>query len=92
NIFYLSYGLFWLSFLYQLFGNSTVQHKTARILSFFSIYSYPLYFIHYLLIMIVFYQKIITFNVWGFTIIVLFGSILIQIILNKLLLNKPNKT
>ncbi len=82
NAFYLSYGLCWLLVLYLLFQQSFVQKISNKILTFFSINSFELYFIHYILIAIVFYQHVITLNVWAFSLLVFGGSVGIQLLLN----------
>lgn len=85
NIFYLSYGVFWTFFLYWIHPKLHIPKYIDALFSFFSRYSYPIFFIHFLIIYI--FLDFVPFRKlqwWGFLIIVLILTISGQLILNKI--------
>jgi peptidoglycan/LPS O-acetylase OafA/YrhL len=87
NLYYLSYALAWLFGITILVDMAWVQKLFTKPLSFFSMNSFSLYFIHFLLIEILSFHRFPHFTFFTFTTLVLGGSILVQMGLNSLLLN-----
>jgi peptidoglycan/LPS O-acetylase OafA/YrhL len=79
NIFYLSYGISCLMLLSFLFKRFQSKRLIANILRYFSSYSYPLYFIHYLILTVyaVFLPNHL-FNWFTFFVAVLITTIAIE--------------
>jgi peptidoglycan/LPS O-acetylase OafA/YrhL len=85
NLYYLSYGTTIILLLYYSFNKITLPDRLKKILNFFSRYSYSIFFVHWWLIYVV--SKLFSYwnwQWWQFTIVVLCGSSLLQISLNKL--------
>lgn len=84
TIYFLSYGIFIISIIYLL-SRIIVKNKTVtKAISFFSLYSYSIYFIHYtILIILVSYIKYI-YNWTLFFLTVLISTVIIQIGINKI--------
>lgn len=87
NLYYLSYALSWLFGLTVIFNNSRIQKILTKPFSFFSIHSFSLYFIHYILIELLSVYRVFPINFWTFSIVVLGGSILIQLAFDLFLFN-----
>ena len=89
NIYYLSYGLFWTTVLYYLY--SFLQQKELiatwlqKIIMFFSLNSYPLFFIHFLYVIMLKDMTLIkSLSVWSFLGVVLSFTIATQLSFNYL--------
>lgn len=82
NLYHLSYGIFWTCLLILLERQGIFNYSPLRsLLHFLSKYSYPIFFIHFLLLyMIVQFQPVLLGNLhwWGFFGVLLFGSLGIQ--------------
>lgn len=86
NLYYLSYGIFWTSLLYFFHKKFLYQLGLVnKIFGFFSRHSYSLFFIHYIVIYFIFHTPVYRRLDWiGFTIVVLFLSVILQLILSVL--------
>ena len=85
NFYFLAYGVFSISIIYLLSKQIIKNNFATRILTFFSVYSYPIYFIHYvILIALAKYIKVINFNWATFFLIVLLSTVVIQIGINHI--------
>lgn len=83
DIFFIAYGLIWITLLYQLFSKVSLHPYIQKLLNFFSINSYPLFFIHYwILVFASFYFKL---NWYTFFFVVLIASTAIQSGVNYLM-------
>lgn len=85
TIYFLAYGIFMICISYIL-SNLLKKNKTiTRILSFFSMYSYSIFFVHYLLLIILAnYRDYFKFNWITFFLSILFITIIIQSGFNSL--------
>ena len=84
NLYYLSYGVFWISFLYflyqRLFSRFSLVNKC---LGFFSQFSYEIFFIHFLIIYVISSSKYYKhLNYLTFSLVVFILTIIMQLILN----------
>ena len=83
NFYFLSYGIFSILVLYYFEKLNTFKiiHK---IIHFFSIYSYSLFFVHYLILTFLqTYLHEMHFTVWSFTGVVLGLTVIVQLTINK---------
>lgn len=79
TLYHLTFGSFWIGVLYFIFNK-----KESKLLKFFSINSYSLYFIHFLILLPIVWLKIIPSNWFLFFLEIFFGSIFIQMAINRL--------
>lgn len=84
TIYFLSYGIFMISLIYLL-SKLLIRNKIlTKAISFFSLYSYSIYFIHYM-ILIILASQLIYFHSWiYFFLSILISTIAIQLGINKL--------
>ncbi len=84
NLFFSSFGIFMISLLYFGFQKMSKNKYIDWIVSFFSIYSYPIYFIHYIILigLTPFLDKF-NWSFYSFSLAVLIPTILVQIGINK---------
>lgn len=86
NIYHLAYGTLWTVVLYYAFQFGTLRFQPFTwLLTYFSTYSYSIYFIHWLVIYILTATLHLQMNWWQFFLGVSVISILTQMIFNKLL-------
>ncbi|MGB9883422.1 MAG: acyltransferase family protein [Microgenomates group bacterium] len=79
TLYHLTFGSFWIGILYFIFKN-----QENKFLRFFSINSYSLYFIHFLVLLLIVWFKIIPNNWFLFFLEIFSGSVIIQKLLNHL--------
>ncbi len=79
TLYHLTFGSFWIGILYFIFNK-----KESKLLKFFSVNSYSLYFIHFLVLLTIIWLKIIPSNWFLFFLEIFFGSIFIQMAINRL--------
>lgn len=85
TIYQLSYGVFWTILLYQLSKKNIFRFfNFDKFLNFFSINSYELFFIHILVIFVFSWLKIRFFHWTIFFAVIMFLSIMIQLMINKM--------
>ncbi len=85
NLYYLSYGMFWISVLYLIHSSIKIPAVIQKFFDFLSQYSYSLFFIHFLYLYIL--TGTVKFKVypwWGVSIFLLTVSVITQIILNRM--------
>lgn len=89
NLYYLAYGLFWLSFWYLVHSSIKIPYIVQRFFDFLSQYSYSMFFIHFLyLYIIVSVTKIKIYPWWLVSIFLLIISVITQILLNNIFSKK----
>lgn len=91
TIYFLSYGAFLILLLYFLSKFLIRNNVITKIVSFFSIHSYSIYFIHYtILIILASYLKLLKLSWVTYFLAVLLSTVAIQMGINKI--RKPKET
>lgn len=86
NFYFLSYGIFSISLFYLFSKRLSKSKLLTQVFSFFSIYAYPLYFIHYIiLIALAPHLKILRLNWVTYFMVVLITSVIIQLGINHII-------
>ncbi|NCO88625.1 hypothetical protein AUK04_00415 [Candidatus Roizmanbacteria bacterium CG2_30_33_16] len=85
NLYILSYGLLSIALLFVIFKFINTRFKTiTNILSFYSLYSYEIFFIQYVVIYLLnTHLKTVKYSPFGFFVVVLLITTLLQLGLNK---------
>ncbi len=85
NLYYLSYGMFWISIVYLIHNNISVPQFIQTSFDFLSKYSYSLFFVHFLYLFVIIGEvKYKMYPWWAVSIFLLAISIVTQLILNYL--------
>ncbi len=88
NLYYLSYGMLGTAFIYWL-STKNVFKPFEKVINYFSLHSYNIFFIHlWLIIAFVNFMNIKIFTWWQFFAIILGLTILIQSLINKARFNR----
>ena len=82
NLYHLSYGTFSIIILYFL-SSSGLLKPVQKILDFFSIYSYEIFFIHILLLYLFGWMNVKFSNWWTLFIVITTSTVFIQLLINK---------
>lgn len=86
NLYHLSFGFFWTLFFYEFSKTNFFSFlKLEKILYFFSVNSYSLFFIHFFIIEFLVLSKFLSYlNFFSLFLIILFFSVIFQLLINKL--------
>lgn len=86
TLYHLSFGLFWSLIFYEISKINFFSFlKLEKILYFFSVNSYSLFFIHFFIIEFLVLSKFLSYlNFFSLFLIILFFSVIFQLLINKL--------